>query len=141
MIRGPFSVETAKAFWDAARWPNFSVAELECQCGCGEVLWDEDLMDDAQAIRNSLSHGLIITSGYRCPDHNDSVSSTGLEGPHTKGAFDLGVMGGVAVECIKIATSRGVTGIGVNQKGAGRFIHIDRLENDDGCPRPWMWSY
>jgi zinc D-Ala-D-Ala carboxypeptidase len=111
MIRGPFSAEAAEAFWDEDRWPNFSIKELVCKCGCGEVLWDEDVLDDAQAIRNELGHGLTLSSATRCRIHNNAVSSTGDTGPHTKGALDLAVMGGTAVQVITMASGRGVTGI------------------------------
>lgn len=149
MIRGPFSAEAAEAFWDEDRWPNFSIKELVCKCGCGEVLWDEDVLDDAQAIRNELGHGLTLSSATRCRTHNNAVSSTGDTGPHTKGALDLAVMGGTAVQVITMASGRGVTGIGIKQHGNGRFVHIDRLENvaadseNDvkAVPRPWVWSY
>ena len=33
------------------------------------------------------------------------------------------------------------TGIGVNQKGDSRFIHIDDIESTQKRPRPWVWSY
>lgn len=135
------SVEEAQAHWDPGRWPNFTVYEITCKCGCNQVLIDETLMDDVQAIRDELGHGLVISSGYRCPDHNDRVSRTGPNGPHTKGAVDLALLGGEALQALGVALSRGVTGVGINQKGSGRFIHLDRLENDDGCPRAWIWSY
>jgi hypothetical protein len=42
---------------------------------------------------------------------------------------------------IKQATNIGILGLGVAQKGEGRFIHVDDLTSDDGFPRPWVWSY
>ena len=32
-------------------------------------------------------------------------------------------------------------GIGIAQKGEGRFIHIDDIPNSPDRPRPWIWSY
>ena len=32
-----------------------------------------------------------------------------------------------------------VQGVGINQKGKGRFIHLDSVI--DGLPRPHLWSY
>jgi hypothetical protein len=37
--------------------------------------------------------------------------------------------------------AHGFKGIGVNQKGNGRFIHLDIGEMEDGRPRPHLWSY
>jgi len=35
----------------------------------------------------------------------------------------------------------GFTGIGINQKGTGRFLHLDLLPNLLLHPRPTVWSY
>jgi len=135
---GPTDVETAQKSW---RWPSFTPKEMACK-HCNTVKVDETFMDELQNLRDQFGAGLIVTSGYRCPDHNASVSSTGRNGPHTTGrAVDLGVMGGVAMDVVRIALDLDFTGLGVNQKGSGRFIHLDTLENADGCPRQWMWSY
>ena len=37
--------------------------------------------------------------------------------------------------------AHGFTGIGVNQKGGGRFIHLDIAEIENYSPRPHIWSY
>ena len=64
------------------KWVNFNLDEFKCQCGCGHVSVHSDLLDLLQTARNVLGP-LTITSAYRCPEHNDKVSSTGLSGPHT----------------------------------------------------------
>lgn len=33
------------------------------------------------------------------------------------------------------------TGIGIQQKGGDRYIHLDNLPNAPGQPRPTVWSY
>jgi zinc D-Ala-D-Ala carboxypeptidase len=40
-----------------------------------------------------------------------------------------------------LALEQGFTGIGVSQKGAIRFIHVDDLPDAPGQPRPTIWSY
>jgi hypothetical protein len=37
----------------------------------------------------------------------------------------------------------GFAGIGISQKGpaAGRFVHIDMMQESETRPRPWIWSY
>ena len=83
-----------------------------------------------------------VTSGARCPTHNSNVSATGKTGPHTTGrAIDFGVRGPQALDVIPLALALGFTGIGVNQKGASRFIHVDDLPDAPGQPRPYIWSY
>ena len=63
-------------------------------------------------------------------------------GSHASGrAVDIAVRGDKAVKLIKVAFEFGITGIGVQQKGGGRFIHLDDLKLEDGFARPNIWSY
>lgn len=128
--------------WDHKRWPNFKPSEFACKC-CKDVRMDEDILDAVQAVRDYLKKPIKVTSGYRCPDHNEAVSSTGRTGPHTTGcAVDIAVTHADAFKVLEAAFENvHVTGIGVNQKGAGRFIHLDTLPNEPGQPRPTVWSY
>lgn len=121
--------------------PHFTDAELSCKCGCG-MLPKQDFMDKVELLRLSVGFPLPVTSAARCPDHNSKVSGTGRTGPHVTGrAIDFGVDGGRAWSLLSVAMAMGFTGIGVQQKGGGRFIHIDDLPNGPGCPRPTVWSY
>ena len=121
--------------------PHFSKAELACKCGCG-MLPAQDFMDKIEALRRSLGFPLKVTSAARCPDHNAKMSGTGRTGPHTTGrAIDLAVSHSQAYMLVSSAMSAGFTGIGVQQKGGGRFIHLDDLPNAPGQPRPTVWSY
>lgn len=128
------------AIW---RWPNFSPQELACK-GSGSILIVPETLDRLQMLRDQVGP-LAVSSGYRSPAHNNAVSRTGHDGPHTTGrAFDLKVSHGTSFEVLAIAPGLGFTGIGVRQKGprAGRFIHLDDLGNEDTKgPRPTVWSY
>lgn len=102
----------------------------------------QDFMDKVELLRVSIGFPVEVTSAARCPDHNARVSGTGRTGPHTTGrAIDLGVTHGKAHIVLATALKMGFSGIGVQQKGGGRFIHIDDLPNGPGCPRPTVWSY
>mgnify|MGYP001431100841 CR=1 FL=1 len=46
-----------------------------------------------------------------------------------------------AIRKMVVAMSKDISGIGIKQKGAGRFIHLDVSEQKDGRPRPHIWSY
>lgn len=122
-----------------ADYPNFSEEEFRCKCGCAKASMDKQFIDDLQVLRNIVGFPLPINSGYRCPEHNNAVSGTGYSGPHTTGkAADLGVDRQKAHKVLQTALSMGFAGIGVAQKGSGRFIHLDTL--DEGL-RPTVWSY
>ena len=113
---------------------NFTVKEMACSC-CGESKMDVRFMDMLQALRSVLDRPLVVASAYRCPEYNNKVSSTGTDGPHTTGkAVDIGISRADAVDLLEKALMIGFTGIGIQQKGTGRFIHLDTLDKR-------MWSY
>lgn len=117
--------------------PHFRKEELACKCGCG-MLPELDFMQKVEALRVSVGFPMAVTSAARCPDHNAKVSGTGRAGPHTTGrAIDLAVSRKEAYMVLATALRMGFTGIGVAQKGASRFIHLDDLTEG----RPTVWSY
>lgn len=122
--------------------PHFSNAELTCSCGCG-LLPSLGFMQHVERLRMRFAKPMKVTSGARCPAYNATVSSTDADGPHTKDAIDFGVSGKDAQDVVKIALDLGFTGIGIHQRGphTKRFVHVDRLPNAPGQPRPWIWSY
>ena len=142
--------QDALEYWDSDRWPNFSVKEI-AQRSSG---WDKgrtpvkiipSFVDKVQKLRTLVNEPLRISSWYRGPVYNNSISSTGTSGPHTTGrAVDIACHGETAYTVLRLAYTIGFTGIGVKQKGDinGRFIHLDDLqENETKGPRPWIWSY
>ena len=143
MIEAPPNLETMtdSEFWDSIRF--FEKSEFACSC-CGESKMDREFVFHLDFIRGRLHFPLRVNSGYRCPDHNERVSSTGRTGPHTTGkAADLGVFGRQAHELIREAlVYRWFTGLGVNQRGAhaSRFVHLDALPTDSKS-RPTVRTY
>ena len=121
---------------------HFNSKELACK-HCGRMEIPQASLDRLQRVRNRVGHVLNISSGYRCPEHNNAVSKTGRDGPHTIAAFDIAVHGDEAYHVIQAAQAEGFTGIGVNQKGPleCRFVHLDDLNDAPGRPRPHVWSY
>lgn len=125
----------------AVTWRHFRREEFACR-HCGLNLISTDFVTKLDELRERFGRPLIVTSGYRCREHNARVSSTGLNGPHTTGrAVDLAVDRGDAHRLLGLALDMGFTGIGVNQKGDVRFIHLDDLTDAPGRPRPTVWSY
>ena len=127
-------------------WKFFSMEELRCRCGCGRADMNADFMEKVVKLRLHYGFPMIISSAFRCPDHNNKVSSTGKTGPHTTGhAMDIKVYGERALLLFRKAQELNLfTGFGVSQKGdiSGRFIHLDDLiPAEAGSPRPWLWTY
>lgn len=125
-------------------WDNFTIEELSCRCGCGNMMMDKTFMEKLVVLREAFGSPMVVSSGYRCPPHNNYISKTGLTGPHTTGhAVDVLIAGEKADHLLGMAFAFGFPGKGVSQSGdwGARSIHIDDLENAPGCPRPRTWSY
>jgi zinc D-Ala-D-Ala carboxypeptidase len=115
----------------------FKPSEFNCK-HCGENKMNQGFLDLLDELRGRYGKPMVVSSGYRCPTHNQTVSSTGPNGPHTTGkAVDIAVNRGNAYELAKLAFEMGFSGIGFNQKGEGRFIHLDTISEG----RPTIWSY
>ena len=123
---------------DWGKYPNFKAAEFKCtHCGADGV--KPELLDKIQALRTAYGKPMKVTSGYRCPQHPIEAKKS-TPGAHALGlACDIGVEGGEAYSVLKLAFAAGFTGIGVQQKGSGRFIHLD-IRNGE-LPGPTVWSY
>ena len=108
-------------------WCNFTPDEVKCS-HCGELKINSDIMDLLQQARNDLGP-LSITSGYRCSEHNNNISSTGPNGPHTTGkALDISVKDSKHRKELITYFAPKVPGLGI----AKSFIHIDILTAEDG---------
>ena len=123
---------------DWGLYANFTPDEFRCKCGCGEVLMDPRFMARLQHLRSAYKRPMKITSGYRCAKHPVEAKKP-MPGVHSQGiAADIGVRGSEAFALLEMAFKFGFTGIGINQKGDSRFIHLD-ISTDDN--RPTIWSY
>ncbi len=120
--------------WD--RFPNFGKHEFECS-HCGKEDMDADFVEALQDLRTSYGRTLTVSSGFRCPEHPVEARKTGGAGSHASGrAADLAVSRADALEVLRIALSdERFRGFGIQQKGAGRFIHLDSKN------RNAIWSY
>jgi uncharacterized protein YcbK (DUF882 family) len=116
----------------------FSDDELRCSCGCGELHFDDEVLERLNEIREDFGYPMIVTSGYRCNNH--PLEKVKIRpGAHTTGkAVDIAVSFDSAHRLLTIALAHGCPRVGVNQKGTRRFIHLDWAEN---YPSPTVWSY
>ena len=67
-------------------FPHFNVREFRCSCGKShETLLASELVDKLEQLYTALNCSkIIVTSGYRCPEHDKAVGGTS-SGQHTKG--------------------------------------------------------
>ena len=128
--------------WPNDRWPNFSYGEMACS-ETGACQMDPQTMDRLQLLRAHYGHPLVITSGYRSPKHSREVAKPAGPGAHAQGrAIDIQCAGVEAYQILTEALVVGFTGLGVKQRGEGRFLHLDDLgPREHTVPRPALWSY
>ena len=114
----------------------FSEKELKCKCGCEQYKFSEGTLYKLNQVREELNEPIKINSGYRCRDYNIKIGATQT---HSSGqAVDISASRGYAYRLLALLLKHGFTGIGIKQKGDGRFIHADDL---DISLRPTIWSY
>lgn len=120
-----------------AQWnlyPNFNKSEFDCK-ETGENEMQHDFMFKLQQLRTAYGKPMKITSGYRSLRHSIEARKTTI-GTHPQGmAADIAVNGADAIRLLELAIRMGFNGIGIQQKGNARFIHLDTR------PIPAMWSY
>jgi zinc D-Ala-D-Ala carboxypeptidase len=118
-------------------YPNFKADEFKCS-HCGKNEMKPEFLTKLQALRVTYGKPMRVTSGYRCPQHPIEAKKA-APGAHASGcAVDIGVEGADAHRLLTLALGAGFTGIGVQQKGTGRFIHLDTMTTG---ARPTIWSY
>lgn len=122
---------------DWTQYPNFSADEFRCK-ETGALKVDEEFLARLQALRDDFGKPMIITSGYRAPEHSIERKKP-QPGRHTHGdAVDIALRGSEAFDLIATAIRLGFTGIGVSQKdGLARFIHLDTRPHAQRA----VWSY
>ena len=132
--------------------PHFTHREFECKCEACAKKRHQDMapidwftsaefksfMEPLMSLRRNLAFPFQINSGYRCPAYNDSLydgDGTHLNGPHTKGAADIGVSFERAYKLTALAMEWEL-GVGIHQRGdvAQRYIHLDNQG-------PRVWTY
>jgi zinc D-Ala-D-Ala carboxypeptidase len=121
-------------------YKEFDQFDLE---GSGEENMDKQFIAYLDELRKRCGFPLVVSSGYRTPAYNNAISTTGLRGAHTTGkACDIVVSPENVYRLLCEVFSMGVfTGIGINQKGNKRFVHLDILTHNEGFPRPRVWTY
>jgi zinc D-Ala-D-Ala carboxypeptidase len=123
--------------WDL--YKNFGKSEFDCK-HTGKNEMRPEFMQVLQEIRITYNKPMVISSGYRDKSHPIEAKKS-TTGSHALGcAADISIEGVNAMQLINIAYNMGIRRIGVNQKGGGRFIHLDIADKLHGFPQS-IWSY
>lgn len=120
-------------------WPNFTPEELASGDGKPWPIVSRparEALDALQALRRDLGFPFQITSAFRSEEWNAKVGGA-PNSMHLYGiAFDIACRGEEAFAIVANAGAYGFRGIGVAQKGASRFIHLDTRKGERA-----LWSY
>lgn len=111
--------DVSKSLW---RWNNFSPSEIACR-GTGKLVIHEGAMDRLQELRTRIGKPMIVTSGYRSPEHNRKVGGA-TASLHLQGiAFDISMANHQPTTFERMAREAGFTGFGFYPRS--NFTHID----------------
>jgi len=117
---------------------NFRRDEFACKhCQRNEI--KESFVRQLQVARDVLDMPMIITSGYRCPEHNQALVDAGSaveESAHVKGiAADIRCGGAdKRFKLIEALLEAGFSRIGIGFN----FVHVDA---DESKPQESCWVY
>lgn len=116
----------------------FTEDEMRCK-ETGELDMDPDFMNALWVLRDMYGKPIIVTSGYRSPDHSVEAAKA-KPGEHTLGlAADIYVPKEDAFEVIFYAYLAGFTRLGIGDDFG--FIHLGMAtEAEDGFPET-VWTY
>ena len=114
---------------------HFSKSELQCRCGCGSLFVRPALLDALETVREFAGVPLVITSGYRCPEHNAAAGGKPDSAHLTGEAADIFIPGNKD----RFRILQAVFQYGPSRVGIGRdFIHIDVSST---LPQETCWGY
>lgn len=115
---------------DNWRWENFKPVEMRCK-GDNKLMIDPASMDKLQDLRELIGKPMRVTSAYRSPAYNATLSGAAKNSQHLKAkAFDIPMAGHDPSQFEAAARAVGFTGFGFYE--GSDFIHIDT-----GPKREW----
>ncbi len=119
----------------------FKKKEFTCSCGCGQTVISDELLEMLDMARELAKIPFVISSGYRCKEHNENLIRKGI-----KASKNSAHLKGLAAD-IKCKNSKtralmvdALGYAGFTRMGLGKtFIHVD-IDNKDK-PSPSIWLY
>lgn len=112
---------------------NFSTHEFACK-HCGREGIKIELVRKLQALRDMIKKPIRVGSGYRCPNHPESLKRPGSK--HILGlAADIWAVNMPVRELYRYAKLFGFSGMGINDHRG--FLHVDIRE---GPEKQWCYD-
>ncbi len=126
--------------WENSKY--FKATEFMCS-HTGTENMDAHFIEKLNMLRQIYGKPMTVSSGYRDSTHPvEAMKKDPTSGSHVSGkAADILIERAEAYKLLSLAFDVGFTGLGVNQKGGARFLHLDTIESSPTRPRPTIWSY
>jgi uncharacterized protein YcbK (DUF882 family) len=120
---------------------HFSSTEFECPCtNCTINYVDDQLVNKLEDLRVDYGSPIRITSGYRCPKHNEEVGGVSASAHQSGLAADIQPS---VVNVDELDKLYDLAYISFDNIGDGRrlkFVHLDvRPSKPDGKKRTWTY--
>lgn len=116
---------------------DFNRSEFACKCGCGADGISPQLVDLLQMLREAIGRPLAITSGVRCPKHNQRCGGKPNSAHLTGDAADITCSTSqLRMQLVSLAQRAGVRRIGVHKT----FVHLD-IAGGVEHPQDVLWLY
>lgn len=107
---------------------NFESTEFDCHGSncCSKTLIDEQLVKYLQQIRDYFGKPVVVSSAYRCSQHNKNIGGA-TRSRHISGeAADIYINGVAPAKIAQYAEYLGILGIGLYETNSdGHFVHVD----------------
>lgn len=115
----------------------FPAKELKCKCGkCNGGEMNDAFMAKIIQLRLNYNKPILLSSAFRCVEHNKLVSDS-TKSAHCLGrAVDIYVNSGNKYEILRLAIL-----LGFKRMGFGKsFMHLDDMTEEEGYLQVW-WTY
>lgn len=114
--------------------PHFDSGEFECRCGCHRGYVDPSFLTKLERARTHSSTAFVLTSAFRCEEHNRRVGGH-PNSAHLRGmAVDIAAADNWHRAIILRAVFQVFDRVGIAQT----FVHVD---SDPALVAPRVWLY
>lgn len=125
---------------DHVEMRHFAPEEFACKCGCGRGFPDMDpeFLFRLNRARYAAGIPFVLTSAFRCREHNASVPGASATSSHVKGlAVDIAAPDDFArYRIVSGLLAAGFDRVGISTGGG--FVHVD-LDRKKNPQRLWIY--
>jgi uncharacterized protein YcbK (DUF882 family) len=113
----------------------FDESEFACEC-CGQVNISPILLEKLDELRHDYGYPIYVSSGYRCPAHNEEIKGE-PNSTHMRGlAADIYVDGDYEEFYRRVRGANSFDGVGYYP--IQEFVHVD-VRNESLTPNYYLW--